>query len=64
MRNSKSEIIEEALKNLEVAKTVEGIVRTKPDSKLRGNMVEAFTFKFSEIATKIFNESVVGSFSR
>ena len=61
MLYSKKQLIEKALIHPDVLKCIEGIVRTVPRSKQRGVMVDAFVFKFCQIATELFKENIGGS---
>lgn len=64
MQNSKKEIILKTLEDPDVKKTVEGIMRTEQNSDSRRIMIELFCFKFSEIAAKVFEESIVGELDK
>lgn len=58
MKYSKKELIELALKNLDVTKCIEAIVRTMPRSDQRDVVVDAFEIKFCQVATELLKENI------
>ena len=58
MKYSKKELIEKTLQNPDVIKCSEAIVRTMPRSDQRDVVVDAFEFKFCQVATELFKENV------
>ena len=58
MKYSKKQLIERTLQNPDVIKCIEAIVRTYPRSDQRDVVVDAFEFKFCQVATELFKENV------
>ena len=58
MRNSKKNLIELALKDADVNKCMQAIVRTAPRSDQRDVVVDAFKFKFGQVATELFKNNI------
>ena len=58
MKYSKKQIIEKTLADHNVAKIVEGIVRTKRDSDMRNLMVETFETFFTKVSTELMIENI------
>lgn len=58
MKTSKKELIEKIVKNPDVEKTVEAIVRTPSNSKAREIALKAFEFKFVQIGTNMFKDNI------
>ena len=58
MKYSKKQLIEAALKDPDVIKCVEAIVRTAPRSDQRDVVADAFEFKFCQVATELFKDNV------
>lgn len=58
MKFSKKQIIEKALKDPDVSKCIEAIVRTEPRSEYREVVVDAFEFIFCQVVAKLFQENL------
>lgn len=58
MKYSKKQIIEKTLADHNVAKLVEGIIRTERDSDMRNLMVETFEAFFTAVSTDLMIENI------